>query len=230
VSTVNAFRFDVDVGPSKTSALLYRARDARGALVLAHGAGGRQSHPWMVGAAEALAARGLDVVTFDFLYAHAGNRLPDKNDKLEAAWHAVINAVRARDDVTQAPFFIGGKSMGGRIATQVAAGEVKGELAGLTLLGYPLHPPGKPERRRSAHLPRVRAPMLFVQGSRDTFGKPDELFPIVASLSVGSRLFVVEGGDHSLAVGREPLEKTIGRVCDEVARFCTGVIAAQPTV
>jgi predicted alpha/beta-hydrolase family hydrolase len=223
VSTVNAVPFDVDVGPAKTGALLYRARDPRGAIVLAHGAGGRQSHPWMVGAAEVLARRGLDVVTFDFLYTHAGKRVPDKNDKLEATWRAVIEAVRAREDVAHARFFIGGKSMGGRIATQVAAAEDTGEITGLALLGYPLHPPGKPERRRAAHLPGVRAPMLFVQGSRDAFGTPDELSPVVASLSAGSRLIVVEGGDHSLAVGREPLEKTIARVCDAVARFCEDV-------
>ena len=89
--------------------------------------------------------------------------------------------------------------MGGRIASQVAAAGA-GELAGLVFLGYPLHPPGRPDRLRAAHLPAVNAPMLFVQGSRDAFGTPDELQPIIAPLRPPAELYVVEGGDHSFKV------------------------------
>ena len=89
--------------------------------------------------------------------------------------------------------------MGGRIASQVAAGEGRG-LAGLVFLGYPLHPPGRPDRLRAAHLPDVKAPMLFVQGSRDAFGTPAELQPIISQLDPAAELFVVEGGDHSFKV------------------------------
>jgi hypothetical protein len=112
--------------------------------------------------------------------------------------------------------------MGGRIATQVAASGGAGDVAGLVLLGYPLHPPGKPTQRRDAHLPRVNAPMLFVQGSRDAFGTPDELRPVVEALFRGSRLFVIEGGDHSLGLPKragQSLEQVIARVADEVERF-----------
>ncbi len=171
--------------------------------------------------ARALAARGLDVVTFNFLYAEAKRRVPDKSDVLEATWRAAIGAVRARDDIARPRLFLGGKSMGGRIATQVAAGEDV-DVAGLLLFGYPLHPPGKPEKLRTAHLPGVRAPMLFVQGSRDPFGSPEELAPLVAGLAPGTRLYVVEGGDHSLALakrGGESLDRVIERVADEAARF-----------
>jgi predicted alpha/beta-hydrolase family hydrolase len=94
---------------------------------------------------------------------------------------------------------IGGKSMGGRIASQVAAAGI-GELAGLVFLGYPLHPPGRPDRLRAKHLPDIKAPMLFVQGSRDAFGTSDELRPIVAPLEPPVDLYVVEGGDHSFKV------------------------------
>jgi predicted alpha/beta-hydrolase family hydrolase len=94
---------------------------------------------------------------------------------------------------------IGGKSMGGRIASQVAAAGL-GDLAGLVFLGYPLHPPGRPDRLRAAHLSQVRAPMLFVQGSRDPFGKPDELRPIIKGLEPSAELYVVEAGDHSFKV------------------------------
>jgi predicted alpha/beta-hydrolase family hydrolase len=89
--------------------------------------------------------------------------------------------------------------MGGRIASQVAAGGVGG-LSGLVFLGYPLHPPGRPDRPRAAHLSSVKAPMLFVQGSRDAFGTPAELQPILGQLDALAELFVVEGGDHSFKV------------------------------
>ena len=94
---------------------------------------------------------------------------------------------------------IGGKSMGGRIASQVAAAGLS-DLAGLVFLGYPLHPPGRPDRLRAAHLGQVKAPMLFVQGSRDAFGTPDELQPIIKELEPSADLYVVEGGDHSFKV------------------------------
>jgi predicted alpha/beta-hydrolase family hydrolase len=220
---MTAQAFAVSVGDARTTALHYSARDARASIILAHGAGAPQKHRWMVSVAKALSDRGIDVVTFNFLYAEAGKRAPDRPPVLEATWRAVVAAVRERRGHAAARLFIGGKSMGGRIATQVAAGsEPVGPLAGLVLLGYPLHPPGKPAQLRSAHLPHVQAPMLFVQGERDTFGTPDELGPIVRRLSAGSRLFVVEGGDHSLARPKssgETIDQVIARVADEVVRF-----------
>jgi len=216
--------FLIDVGTARTTALLYGADAPRATLILAHGAGAPQTHPWMVGVARALAARQIDIVTFNFLYAEQKRRAPDKNDVLEATWRAAIGAVRARGDGAHRPLLIGGKSMGGRIASQVAAkGDV--DIAGLVLLGYPLHPPGKPNQLRTAHLPQVRVPMLFVQGSRDAFGASAELAPVVErleKLSAGTRLFVIEGGDHSLSLPKrsgETFEAVVARVADEVARF-----------
>jgi predicted alpha/beta-hydrolase family hydrolase len=224
---VKAQDFDFRVGGGAAgSALLYSAEKAGATLVLAHGAGGRQTHPWMIRTAHALLGRGFDVVTFDFLYSHAGRRVPDRNDVLDATWRAVAEAVRERQG-RQRPLFVGGKSMGGRIATQVAAQSGFGDIAGLVLLGYPLHPPGKPERLRAAHLPKVRSPMLFVQGSRDGFGTPDELRPIVESLPA-AELFVVEGGDHSLVTpkGSETVDEVTLRVAEEVDRFVAHAIAS----
>jgi predicted alpha/beta-hydrolase family hydrolase len=169
----------------------------------------------MLSMAKALTARGFDVVTFDFLYTHAKRKLPDKNDVLEATWRAAIDRVRAHPDVSPGPLFLGGKSMGGRIATQVAAAGGAGAIAGLVLLGYPLHPPGRPDKLRSEHLPRVAAPMLFVQGERDTFGTPDELRPILKGLPRAA-LFVVEGGDHSLTT-RKRAGAGAGDVFERVA-------------
>ncbi|HEY8087680.1 MAG TPA: alpha/beta fold hydrolase [Polyangiaceae bacterium] len=213
-------RFSIGVGDAQTTAQQYAPVGGDGALlVLAHGAGAPQAHPWMVGMARALAARGLGVVTFDFLYMNGRRKGPDRPDVLEATWRAVISTVRAR--LAPRRLCIGGKSMGGRIATQVAAHDDV-DVAAIVLLGYPLHPPGKPEQLRTKHLPKVRAPMLFVQGTRDPFGGPAELAPFLAGLAPGTRLFPVDGGDHSLALprsrGESPAE-TMGRVADEVVRF-----------
>ena len=177
---------------------------ARAALILAHGAGADQRSPFMAGFAHAIAALGVDVVTFNFLYTEQRRRSPDQAPVLETCYRAVIDAVRDRGQIEPAGsvLFIGGKSLGGRIATQVAAADRELPVAGLVLLGYPLHPPGRPERRRDAHLAAVKRPMLFVQGERDTFGTPAELSPLVATLNPQSALHVVAGGDHSLKVSR----------------------------
>jgi predicted alpha/beta-hydrolase family hydrolase len=223
---VGAESFVVDVDGSRTTALHYGAPGARAALVLAHGAGAPQTHPWMVRMAGVLASRGLEVFTFNFLYTASRRRVPDKNDVLEATWRAAVGAVRARSAIARGKLLIGGKSMGGRIASQVAAAaapHAMGDLAGLVLLGYPLHPPGRPEKLRTEHLARVTSPMLFVQGTRDTFGTPAELEPFVAPLaSRGTRLVAIEGGDHSLVPLKSSgldLEQVMARVADEVARF-----------
>jgi len=168
-------------------------------LILGHGAGAGQTSDFLVSFARGLAARGIDVVTFNFLYREQGRRIPDPNDKLEACWRAVIEAVRGQMKSGDNALAIGGKSMGGRIASQVAAAGI-GDLAALVFLGYPLRPPGRPDRLRAEHLSRINAPMLFVQGSRDAFGTPDELSPIVTPLEPSAELYVVEGGDHSFTV------------------------------
>jgi hypothetical protein len=111
---------------------------------------------------------------------------------------------------------IGGKSMGGRIASQVAAVDAAG-LAGIVVLGYPLHPPGRPETLRAKHLPEIRLPMLFVQGEKDAFGTPEELTPILRGLN--AELSIVEGADHSFKVPKRAprsQEQVDGFVLDEV--------------
>jgi predicted alpha/beta-hydrolase family hydrolase len=213
--------FRVAVSPSDyVTAIRYRAA-SRGSgtpvLILAHGAGADQSSGFMVHVATALAARGVDTVTFNFLYTEQGRRVPDKNDKLESCWRAVIAAVRNG----RRKLVIGGKSMGGRIASQIAAaGEI--DIAGLVFLGYPLHPPGHPDKLRSEHLGRIRAPMLFVQGSRDAFGTPDELRAALTDAKADGDLFVVDGGDHSFKVpkrGGMPQDQVYDAVLDEIVRW-----------
>ena len=198
----------VEVAASQhVAAIVYPAAGERAgiSLILAHGAGANQMSAFMVRFAKALAARGVDTMTFNFLYSELRKRLPDKNDKLEACWRKIIEAHHAGafgEPLAGNHLFIGGKSMGGRIASQVAAAPPDG-IAGLVLLGYPLHPPGQPEKLRTRHLPAIRAPMLIVQGSRDAFGTPEELRPVLAPLKAPTELLVVEGGDHSFKVAKK---------------------------
>jgi hypothetical protein len=187
-----------------TTALVYRAAgDAAGTLILGHGAGAGQRNTFMVDFAGALSALGIDVVTFNFLYTEQGRKIPDRAPALESCYRAVIEGVRAEVDSARRSLFIGGKSMGGRIATQVAAADPALPVGGLVLLGYPLHPPGKPAERRDKHLPAIARPMLFVQGTRDAFGTPAELTPIIGSLPPPSTLHVVQNGDHSFKLSRK---------------------------
>jgi len=131
----------------------------------------------------------------------------------------VIEAVRKHKQLARNKLAIGGKSMGGRIASQVASAGA-GDLAGLVFLGYPLHAPGKPEKPRSKHLPLIKSPMLFVQGSRDTFGTAAELRPIVKKLARAT-LHIIESGDHSLKVPKSAgnQEEVYAAVQDEIARW-----------
>jgi predicted alpha/beta-hydrolase family hydrolase len=195
------------------------AADAPTALfVFAHGAGAGQRHPFMVGVARALAERGVDVVTFDFPYMRQDRRrgAPDRPPVLEQAFREAIDGARAWSRARR--LFIGGKSMGGRIATHLAA-QGADDLSGVICLGYPLHPPGKPQQLRVAHLPSVAAPVLIVQGERDAFGTPSELQPHLATMKAPVAVHVVERGDHSLSVRGRPPTGSYAEISDVAARW-----------
>lgn len=171
----------------------------------------------MTGFATALALLGVDVATFNFPYTEQRRRIPDRRPVLEACYRAVIDVIGFHLASARQSLYIGGKSMGGRIATYVAASDRPRPLSGVVLLGYPLHPPGRPADRRDAHLPDVRVPMLFVQGSRDAFGTPAELTPVLAILPQHAELHVVDGGDHSFKLPkRDPNAQAA--VYDDVQR------------
>jgi uncharacterized protein len=191
----------VEVAPDQqVTALIYPAANQDQidvAVILGHGAGFDQRSDFMTRFAAGLAARGVNAVTFNFLYTEQGRRVPDTNNDLEACFRAVIEALQ-HQKIGRGQLVIGGKSMGGRIASQIAAAGV--HVAGLVFLGYPLHPPGKVDQLRAKHLPQIKVPMLFIQGSRDVFGTPDELRPIIKKLKAPAELSVVEDGDHSFKV------------------------------
>jgi uncharacterized protein len=192
-------------------------------LVLAHGAGAGQHHPFMTSMADRLSARGLTVVTFDFLYVHERRSMPDRAPVLEACFAAVTDWATGHESAPVERLLLGGKSMGGRMATHLAsAGFVPRDgagppLGGIVALGYPLHPPGRPQQLRDAHLPAIAVPVLIVQGSRDTFGTPSELSPVVARMPADVTLHVVDGGDHSFAVSRTPAQAVLDGVADAIA-------------
>ena len=215
-----SFAVTCDSG-ERVTALAYEATKPFAALVLGHGAGADQHHPFMVGMAKRLAARGVETITYNFVYTEKKRGMPDRTDVLEGCVRAVIREARARESPAPKPLFVGGKSMGGRMASQVAAKSSEG-IAGLVFLGYPLHPPKEPAKLRSAHLPSVTVPMLFVQGERDTFGTPSELAPILATLTKGTRIHVVAQGDHSFTVPKRagvPQEKVLDDVADVIAEW-----------
>jgi predicted alpha/beta-hydrolase family hydrolase len=180
-----------------TSFLIDGPEDASATLMLAHGAGAPMDSASMTAAAKALAAEGIRVVRFEFAYM-AGRREglrkpPPKAEKVMPEYLAAVEAlgpVRGR-------LFIGGKSMGGRVASMVADELfAAGRIAGLVCLGYPFHPPGKPEQLRTAHLEGLKTPALIVQGTRDEFGTRDEVAGY--TLSLGIELLWLEDGDHDL--------------------------------
>jgi hypothetical protein len=220
-------------GATPVSARLYvsdAAQPAVATLVLAHGAGAPQTHPFMIDAGGSLAERGLAVLTFNFPYMDARRRVPDRTAVLERTWLDVLAHVAQRSDLPR-PCVIGGKSMGGRMASQVAtdthrdAGDLAVVPEGLVFLGYPLHPPNRPDQRRDAHLGHVICPALFVQGTRDVFGTPIELEPVLAMLGERATLHAIEQGDHSFAVPRasgRSRRAVLDEVWDAVAAWVRG--------
>jgi predicted alpha/beta-hydrolase family hydrolase len=225
--------FDIDVGVSgMVTGLHYPSAPTTGpgvgaaTLLLAPGAGAPQSSGFMTAFAHGLCDRGLDVVTFNFVYLERGRRAPDARGRLEYCYHAAIDTTRTIVPSARTRLVVGGKSMGGRIASQVVAADADDlSVAGLVFLGYPLHPPGRPEKRRDTHLPDITAPMLFVQGSRDPFGTESEIQSVVDACA-RAQLWCVAGGDHSLKVrGREapPLEATYTEVQDTIADWVTSL-------
>jgi uncharacterized protein len=166
--------------------------DAETAVVLAPGAGADMHHDFMQVVADGLTQRGVSVVRFNFPYAERGRKAPDKQPVLEDTYRDVV------DSLQTGKLVLGGKSMGGRIASHVVASGVRCD--GLLFLGYPLHPPGRPERIRDAHLREILTPMLFIEGTRDPFCPLDTLEGARRRFTAPNEVVVIEDGDHSFKV------------------------------
>ncbi len=187
-------------------------------LVLAHGAGAGMDHPFMVTMQRSLAERGVAVVLFNFGYKDRGNRAPDRGPVLEECYRAVAGRVREDDALSPTCLVLGGKSMGGRIGSQIVAAGFSAE--GLLFLGYPLHPAGKPERLRREHLGRINVPTLFVQGTRDALCDLELLRGVLPDLPGPVTLHEIEGGDHSFKVLKRS-GRVEAEVFAELADVCT---------
>ena len=185
-------------------------------VILAHGAGNDMNTPFLSAVQEGLAARGYVCVKFNFAYTEAGRRAPDRTPVLEDCYRHVVAAIRSDPRIGAQRIVIGGKSMGGRMASHLAA---QGEaVAGLLFLGYPLHPPGKDAQLRVAHLPKITVPMLFFAGTRDPLCRLDLLQQTLKQLRAPATLHVIDGGDHSFAVPKR-MRRDAHDVWDEIVRI-----------
>jgi predicted alpha/beta-hydrolase family hydrolase len=204
-------KISVRAGVSVTAIRVAAKGDAGWTFAYAPGAGSNVNDPFGKHLCEGLATRGVTAVRFQFPYQEAGRSGPDRPDVLEATWRAVIEAVRGDGKLA-----VGGRSMGGRIASSVLADGTKADA--LVLFAYPLHPPGHPEKARDAHLPAIKAHTLFVSGTNDAFASPDELRATASKVKRAS-LHLLEGADHGFAV-----KKSSGRTKQDVYEEATAAM------
>lgn len=198
----------------EVSAAWNNVASARAVVVLAHGAGGDMEDRVLVGVSTALEADDVAVLRFNFPYREAGRRTPGSQTDAEDCYRSVADFAR-RTDV---PLYLGGKSYGGRMATHIVADDY--QVEGLVLLSYPLHPPGRYDKLRDEHLGRITVPMLFLQGTRDTFARPDLLEGTIASLPNAMHV-ALQDADHGLkAPGRKP-DDVVAEIAAAIRTFTT---------
>jgi uncharacterized protein len=197
------------------SGLLLRPTGARLLYVLAHGAGAGMRHPFLEAISQRLAEQGIATLRYQFRYMEQRSRRPDPPAVAAATVRAaVVEAARLAPGL---PLVAGGKSFGGRMTSTAQAEEPLPGVRGLVFLGFPLHPPGRPDDKRAEHLARVTIPMLFLQGTRDEFADLELLRPVVKRLGDRATLHLVEGGDHSFKVPKKS-GRSEGEMMGEVAR------------
>ncbi|HTE18501.1 MAG TPA: alpha/beta fold hydrolase [Armatimonadota bacterium] len=220
-------RWSVEVGAESTTAVFEPAEGPEGSvLVLAHGAGGHMEHRTMVALAAELRGRGLHTVRFNFLYAEKKSGPPDRMPRLTECFAAVVE--RVRRELHPKRLLLGGHSMGGRTASMLAAEGFPCD--GLLLLGYPLHPAGKPEKLRDAHLPQIGVPVLCLNGTRDDLCLRELMEPVVAPLAPRWTMHWLEAADHGFHVlkrsGRTDVD--ILREIGEAARRWVDLLPSPP--
>jgi uncharacterized protein len=199
----------------EVSALLLVPPKATALLVMAHGAGAGMNHSFMTAISNELAAAGIATLRYNFPYMQQHRRVPDPPPVLAATVAAAVNV--AAKSHPGLPLFAGGKSMGGRMASQAAAGQFLQGVKGLIFFGFPLHPPKRPSTKRADHLKQVSVPMLFLQGTRDELADLSLLRPICGELESQVTLHIIDGADHSFHVLKRS-GKTDAEVLADLAR------------
>ena len=229
--TAEPVRVDLDAPGGRVSGLWMPAPGAVAAAVIAHGAGAPMTHPFMEGAAAGLVAGGVSVLRFNFPFMEEGRRRPDPPPVLLRTWRAAIDALERRR--AGLPMILGGKSLGGRIASMAAARDGAAcPASALVFFGYPLHPAGQTDRLRDAHLPDIRVPMLFIQGTRDALARFDLVQALIRRLEPLARLHVVPDADHAFHVrgARRPdgdAGRALGLVAADYVRSIAGEVSAR---
>ncbi|MBO0909661.1 alpha/beta family hydrolase [Arthrobacter sunyaminii] len=197
----------VAVGEGKVSAVCAQPADPWASMVVAHGAGSGMEHPFLTGFTDAMNDSGVATWRFNFPYREAGKKFPDRAPAAIETWRALMSAAEDRADGL--PVWACGKSFGGRMASMAVAEGM--QAAGLVFLGYPLHPPGKPEKLRDEHLYGLSLPMLFLQGTRDPFALPGELEPVAERIGQSAVVERIDGGNHMFEVrGNKRAQEQIG--------------------
>lgn len=207
---MSAVNWRVPVGGEETSAI-YDAAEGDALFVCAHGAGGNMLDRGVASVARQLVGRGIGVVRFNFLYKERKSGRPDPMPRLMETLSAVVN--HARNELAPKRLIIGGRSMGGRAASMLAAEGFSAD--GLLLLAYPLHPPGQLEKLRDAHLPRITMPTLCVNGTRDAFCTRELMEKVLRAVGVNWRMHWVESADHSFHVPKSS-GRTDAQVLEEI--------------
>jgi len=226
MAAATELRFGVAETSGEVSALLVRPPDARLLYVLAHGAGAGMRHSFLESIAQRLAERGIATLRYQFPYMERRAGRPDPPAVAAATVRTAV--VEAARNAPGLPLVAGGKSFGGRMTSTAQAEAPLPGVRGLVFLGFPLHPPGRPDDKRAEHLAQVRIPMLFLQGDRDEFADLTLLRPVVKRLGERATLHLVEGGDHSFHVLKrsartdaDVMGELVGAIADWTGRLQT---------
>ena len=223
---VNFEKAKVEMEKGREMSLVYgfpdELREDPGCMIIAHGAGGPMYSPFITYFHTALAKQGFLTVKFNFPYMEARRRIPDRMDVLKASYTRIVDEARS-SRFRPKKILIGGKSMGGRVASMIAADGA--DVDGLFFLGYPLHSPGRLDKLRDEHLYRISKPMLFISGTNDSFGTKELLDKVIARLGAKTRVHWVQGGDHSFKTptGKEGLANTYQEVLSILADWANGI-------
>lgn len=214
--TKKSLKIKISKETGSVSALLYTPANPSAILVFAHGAGAGIKNKFMETVADTLGELGIATLRFNFPYMEAGKKVPDRKPVAAAAVASAVE--KAHELYPKLPIFAGGKSFGGRMTSTAASEEMLPGIKGIVFFGFPLHAPGKPSSDRAAHLFDVKAPMLFLQGTRDALASIDLIKPLCKKLGKKATLYTIDGADHSFHVPKDNKltdPEVINLLCEE---------------